>query len=210
MPPDSSDSITVSFDGKRCIHARRCVLGLPAVFRAGAKGEWIFPDAAEAEEIARVVASCPSGALTFQRRDGGLEEQLPGVNTLRLWEDGPNELRGDIRIAGETPRKRAVLCRCGRSQKMPFCDNSHVEAGFRASADLPSREGKALEARDGPLEVAPTKDGPVMVSGNLEIIAGSGRRVTTGRKFFLCRCGQSANKPFCDGSHKKIGFKAEG
>lgn len=210
MPPAESAAISVSFDGKRCIHARRCVLALPAVFRAGATGAWIFPAEAEAEEIARVIGACPSGALTYRRKDGGLEEQAPGVNTLRPWEDGPNELRGDIRIAGQEPRKRAVLCRCGQSQNMPFCDNSHIKAEFRATADIPSKDGKPLEAFDGPLEVTPTKDGPNMISGNLEIIAGSGRKVTTVRKVFLCRCGHSQNKPYCDGSHKQAGFKAEG
>lgn len=209
MTPAESDGIVVSFDGRRCIHARRCILALPAVFRAGVEGQWIFPDAAAAEEIARVVGSCPSGALTYQRKDGGLEEQPPGVNTLRPWEDGPNELRGDIQIAGQEPRKRAVLCRCGQSQNMPFCDNSHVDAGFRATADIPSKDGKPLDASDGPLLVQPTKDGPNMVSGNLQIIAGSGRKVTTTRKVFLCRCGHSGNKPFCDGSHAKVGFKAD-
>lgn len=210
MPPASSDSIIVSFDGKRCIHARRCVLALPGVFRAGVEGQWIFPESAPAEEIARVIGACPSGALTYQRKDGGLEEQAPGVNTLRPWEDGPNELRGDVRIAGQEPRKRAVLCRCGQSQRMPFCDNSHLKAEFRATSDIPSKDGKPLEAFDGPLEVTPTKDGPNMIAGNLQIIAGSGRKVTTVRKAFLCRCGQSKNKPFCDGSHKAAGFKAEG
>jgi CDGSH-type Zn-finger protein len=48
------------------------------------------------------------------------------------------------------------------------------------------------------------------VKGNLEICAGSGREVACTTDTWLCRCGASANKPFCDGSHKKIGFKAEG
>lgn len=210
MSSTESETIIVSFDGKKCIHARRCVLGLPEVFRPGTKGGWIFPDQAQAEAIARVIDACPSGALTYQRKDGGMEEQTPAVNTLRIWEDGPNELHGDIRIDGQEPRKRALLCRCGRSQNMPFCDNSHIEAGFRATGDLPSQEdAPALDSRDGPVEVKPGRNGPNMVKGNLEIIAGSGRRITTGTKFFLCRCGQSANKPFCDGSHKDAGFETD-
>lgn len=210
MPPAQSAAITVFYDSKKCIHARRCVLALPGVFRAGAKGQWIFPDDAPAEEIARVIGACPSGALTYERHDGGLDEQLPGVNTLRPWEDGPNELRGDVQIAGQDPRKRALLCRCGQSQNMPFCDNSHVKAEFRATSDIPSQvDPPVLEVRDGPLEVKPTKNGPNMVKGNLEIIAGSGRRIATGTKFFLCRCGHSKNKPFCDGSHKEAGFEAD-
>ena len=52
-------------------------------------------------------------------------------------------------------------------------------------------------------------NGPLMVEGNLNIVKLSGETVKDGEKFFLCRCGQSSNKPFCDGTHKKIEFKAE-
>ena len=210
MSVTQSETIDISFDGKKCIHARRCVLGLPAVFRPGTKGGWIFPDEARTEEIARIIDNCPSGALTYIRKDGGMDEQVPHANTLRLLEDGPSEVRGDIQIDGQAPRTRATLCRCGMSKTKPFCDNSHLEAGFRATSDVATREDPGtLEQRDGPLAITPTKDGPLRVSGNLEIIAGSGRKIAAGTKLFLCRCGHSKDKPFCDGSHKEAGFKSE-
>jgi CDGSH-type Zn-finger protein len=65
-----------------------------------------------------------------------------------------------------------------------------------------------LPVRDGELAIDPLLDGPLLVRGNLEITSGTGRvvsRVTTAR---LCRCGGSANKPFCDGTHAKIGFRS--
>lgn len=52
-------------------------------------------------------------------------------------------------------------------------------------------------------------DGPLMVEGNLTVRKISGDHIKDGEKLFLCRCGASANKPFCDGSHKKAEFKAE-
>lgn len=210
MSQAEGPKITVQFDGKKCIHARRCVLGLPAVFQPGTKGGWIFPENAQAEEIARIIDTCPSGALTYERLDGGAEEPMPKVNTSRIWENGPNELHGDIRIPGEEPRKRVLLCRCGQSKNKPFCDNSHIAAGFSGTGDVATSENaETLEVRDGPLEIKPLKNGPVMVAGNLEVIAASGRRVATGKKFALCRCGVSKNKPFCDGSHNEIGFEAD-
>jgi uncharacterized Fe-S cluster protein YjdI len=51
MKPAESQDLVVKFDGKKCIHARRCVLGLPDVFVPGAEGEWIFPDKASADEV---------------------------------------------------------------------------------------------------------------------------------------------------------------
>lgn len=205
-----SDKISVSFDGKKCIHARRCVLGLPDVFNPGAKGQWIFPENAAADDIARLVRDCPSGALTYEMKDGVDAEEVPKVNSARLWENGPVEYRGDVRIDGQEPRIRAVLCRCGQSKNKPFCDNSHLDAGFEATSDVATKEDAAtLEARDGELSLKPIKDGPLMVSGNLEVIAGSGRKITSGKRFAMCRCGASKNKPFCDGSHKEIGFEAD-
>lgn len=210
MSKTGSSNISVHFDGKKCIHARRCVLGLPTVFQPGAKGGWIYPENASAEEIARVVDGCPSGALTYDRHDGGTEEPMPSVNTARIWENGPNEIRGDIRIPGEEPRKRVLLCRCGDSKNKPFCDNSHNEAKFIEPGEVATTDCAGnLEGHDGPLDVNPIKNGPVRVVGNLEVIAGSGRRVATGQKFSLCRCGASKNKPFCDGSHAKVGFEAD-
>ncbi|MFK5012164.1 CDGSH iron-sulfur domain-containing protein, partial [Klebsiella pneumoniae] len=72
-----------------------------------------------------------------------------------------------------------------------------------------TRTSEPLGVRDGILTITPQSNGPLLVSGSLEICAGTGRtvdRVTSAR---LCRCGGSSNKPFCDGTHVRIGFKAE-
>ena len=52
-------------------------------------------------------------------------------------------------------------------------------------------------------------DGPYKVEGPIEIVDGKGNAVdVNGREtVFLCRCGGSTNKPFCDGTHSKIGFQ---
>jgi CDGSH-type Zn-finger protein len=53
-------------------------------------------------------------------------------------------------------------------------------------------------------------DGPLLVRGDVEILAATGEPIPSDRKTFaLCRCGVSTIKPFCDGSHKLIGFKTE-
>jgi len=51
-------------------------------------------------------------------------------------------------------------------------------------------------------------DGPLEVAGEVEILAADGPLVKEASKCFLCRCGHSAKKPFCDGSHKREGFTA--
>lgn len=56
------------------------------------------------------------------------------------------------------------------------------------------------------IEVTP--DGPYLVAGSIELRDVDGTVRPTRAKTWLCRCGASAKKPFCDGSHAKIGFKA--
>jgi len=56
--------------------------------------------------------------------------------------------------------------------------------------------------------IIPNNNGPYQVKGKFKIMTEGGREIASdGDETCLCRCGQSANKPFCDGSHKKAGFK---
>lgn len=50
-------------------------------------------------------------------------------------------------------------------------------------------------------------NGPLMVEDNIEITLADGRVEKYEKAVYICRCGGSAKKPFCDGSHKKIEFK---
>jgi len=50
--------------------------------------------------------------------------------------------------------------------------------------------------------------GPYLVTGKFNLLDASGKKLETGEKVALCRCGASTNKPFCDGTHTKIGFDA--
>lgn len=202
------EALTILFDGQRCIHARFCVTGAPGVFKANTPGEWIFPDATDAETLVGIARACPSGAIRYARKDGGLEEPAPPVNLLNVRENGPYAVRGTLILADEPIGYRATLCRCGLSQNKPYCDGSHVDGGFAATGEPPTGDLATLAVRDGPLRVAPQRNGPLAVTGNLEICAGTGRAVARVTATKLCRCGQSANKPFCDGSHLRVGFQA--
>ena len=205
----AGEKITIRFDGGKCIHSRNCVLGLPKVFQANASGEWIKPDNGTVEELIAVARSCPSGAITYERHDGGDAERAPDINVIRVLENGPLAVHADLHIEGQKPRLRATLCRCGESMSKPFCDGSHKEAGFTATGELPTEESEPLEIRNGRLEITPFPDGPLGFSGNVEICSGTGRTLNRITKGALCRCGQSKNKPYCDGSHKAAGFTTE-
>ena len=203
------ERVTITFDGHRCIHARRCVTGQPGVFRANVEGPWIDADAATPEALLHVAQNCPSGAIHVMRKDGGPNEQPPVANTVVVRENGPLAFHADLSIAGHEVAFRATLCRCGLSRNKPFCDNSHINGGFVASGEPLSKESTlAITDLTGPVLVEPVVNGPLMVTGKLEVESGTGRNVDRVEKAWFCRCGQSSKKPFCDGSHKRVGFEA--
>jgi CDGSH-type Zn-finger protein/uncharacterized Fe-S cluster protein YjdI len=196
------------FEAKRCIHARFCVTGAPNVFLANVQGPWIHPDAMEVERVVEIAHACPSGAIRYRRLDGVHDETAPPVNLAGIRESGPYAFRGHLQIDGEPAGLRATLCRCGASKNKPFCDGSHHEVAFSATGEPPSGQTDMLPVRDGVLAIDPEPNGALAIRGNLEITSGTGRvvaRVVTAR---LCRCGGSSSKPFCDGTHARIGFKS--
>ncbi len=56
------------------------------------------------------------------------------------------------------------------------------------------------------IKITPIKNGPLMVEGKLKVLKENDELIKEGEKLFFCRCGQSSNKPFCDGTHKKAEF----
>lgn len=131
----------------------------------------------------------------------------PAPCVVRVCEDGPLALSGALMIAG-TPATGARLCRCGRSQRKPWCDDSHRDAGFVADGEVPPIDEPQAQARPGRTRVQPIADGPLVLFGPVQIVSDQGRPITCCNGPTLCRCGHSANKPFCDGSHAAGGFRA--
>jgi len=196
--------ITVTFDLARCIHARNCFLKLPDVFDPSAR-PWVRPDNAPAEEIASMVRTCPSGALQFSYTDGKVEKP-PKINRITVLENGPLAVSGEVRIDGEAQETRATLCRCGLSKNKPYCDYSHVEGAFQATGEPTPKDSFDETPNGGVLNITRTPNGPLEVQGHMEITTGTGHKIGRQSKAYLCRCGASKNKPYCDGSHKAIGF----
>ncbi len=57
------------------------------------------------------------------------------------------------------------------------------------------------------IEIKP--NGPILITTDCEITHSDGRKEIKQGTTALCRCGQSSNKPYCDGTHRKVGFEAE-
>lgn len=210
-----NDEIEVQYDANRCIHAKECVKGLRSVFNPE-KRPWIQPEEASAKNIARVVEQCPTGALQFHFKNDRDDEQVPAKNTISVAPDGPVYVRGNIEVQDHEGNvllndTRFALCRCGLSKNKPACDNSHVDGNFEASTAINRSSLKQTEEpnkKPGKLLLKLMKDGPVLIEGSYEIYSETSQPQQCSKNIALCRCGSSANKPFCDGSHKDAGFKS--
>ena len=163
-----------------------------------------------------MVERCPSGALTYERHDGGAAETPFERNVVTVANNGPLYVAGELAIEGAADdmagvRFRAALCRCGQSKNKPFCDNSHEAAGFKdhgaVGATLDDENAGTPTA--GELSIKPAPSGPLLLTGEFELVAASGRVALRATKAALCRCGHSKNKPFCDGSHRAAGFTGD-
>jgi CDGSH-type Zn-finger protein len=138
-------------------------------------------------------------------------------NTVCPQVDGPLMISGDIELVGtnsESVRNSGTairLCRCGQSANKPYCDESHRQSGFSDGAAVASdyvlkrpEPGVAGQV----LRLTPRPNGPVHCFGVMTIIGHDGSK-WHGDQANLCRCGDSANKPFCDGSHRRSGFSTD-
>jgi len=203
---------TVSWHGRLCIHIGECGRAKGELF-VGGRDPWCQPDLTGNEEVADVVSRCPTGALTVDFADGSGREKPEPVNTVNVAYNGPLFVRGQLTIENapaDAPGLafRAALCRCGKSANKPYCDNSHVKEGFSDYGAV-GETGADEPGAGGELSIKPIKDGPLMLGGNLTIRNSSGRDAWQGKRVALCRCGESENKPFCDGTHKRAGFKSD-
>jgi len=210
----TAPGITVTWSRTRCIHAADCVMNLPTVFEPGRR-PWVDATQASAAAVARVVMRCPTGALHFERHDGGAPEPVPTANTVLIARNGPVVLRGDVEVlddAGEVRLRdtRVALCRCGLSHNKALCDNTHGEAGFRDPGTVANGDSVQDSGAAGTtLRVIPHGNGPLELSGPFALSSADGKTMLAGSSVKLCRCGQSRTKPFCDGSHERVGFRSE-
>jgi CDGSH-type Zn-finger protein/uncharacterized Fe-S cluster protein YjdI len=119
----------------------------------------------------------------------------------------------------------ATLPRVFRPAERPWIDASAANADQLADAidmcqsgaltytrtdgQLP-RETHHAETPEATVTIAPSENGPLEVLGHVRVLAADGTVLKEAQRVYLCRCGHSENKPFCDGHHRKLGFTDDG
>lgn len=127
----AGDGVLMSDDPTFCTHAGFCGDRFTKVWM-------MIEETGDPETRARLmgmVERCPSGRLAYSVPPDPADVEPGFQPSIGVQPDGPLWVRGGVEILaadGTTweTRNRVTLCRCGRSRNKPFCDGSHVDAGF--------------------------------------------------------------------------------
>ena len=166
-----------------------------ALCRCGASANKPFCDGTHASTEWDATANAPDGVYRQRAKSYGgvgieVFDDRPicvhagycGTRVTNVWKMAAQT--GDSRVRAEA---MAMIERC------PSGALTYAVDGDRIEPDLPA-------------EVAVIPGGPLWVSGGVEVTLADGTTLEPRNRVTLCRCGQSASKPLCDGSHKEAGF----
>lgn len=78
---------------------------------------------------------------------------------------------------------------------------------YYLNKEVPANHGQVVAEAANILKVQVSPNGPYLIKTECLIVHSDGREETKTGTVALCRCGGSGNKPYCDGSHRKIGFE---
>lgn len=131
----TNGEVTVVWQPHLCTHSTACLNGLPQVFDLGRR-PWVTIDGASTQAIRDQVARCPSGALTAVMNAKAPDAPAAATEVkVEVVANGPLLVYGYLTIRGadgaQTQKRQVTaFCHCGHSKNRPFCDGSHVTAGF--------------------------------------------------------------------------------
>ncbi len=130
----ATSEITVIWKPDICIHSENCAHGLPKVFDPNRR-PWVDLNEAEAGEIRQTIDNCPSGALSYGKAEAKPADTNAPEVEINVRQNGPLIVRGEFKLTDAQGKAietsdTAALCRCGASNKKPFCDGAHKSMDF--------------------------------------------------------------------------------
>jgi uncharacterized Fe-S cluster protein YjdI len=195
-------------------------LGARLVAGAGARRHPCARPARRADlSVRQLVHQSPSGLRRPRRAEG---ERLRVTSAPEL-ERGPTRTyEGDAIEVHWEPRLCIHMRNCVRGLPNVFrpearpwiaVDAADADAIAAAVESCPTGALRYRRLDGGPQEeppaettIEPRPNGPLFVRGRVRIVGPEGEVIREDARLALCRCGASENKPFCDGSHRRIGF----
>lgn len=132
----TNGEVTVVWKPETCIHSKLCWTQLQDVFNPRER-PWIKMEGATTDRIIEQVKKCPSGALSFYMNNEVNETnvKVEAESIVETVTNGPLLVYGNIVVkdgkGNETHKNKVTaFCRCGQSANKPYCDGSHIKAGF--------------------------------------------------------------------------------
>ena len=145
-----------------------------------------------------------------RQKNQGTPRLLDVPNEALVTNCGPLQLTGNLTLVREDGTvqyaNHLTLCRCGSSNSKPTCDGQHLEREFLNPGKITEASEIPASSRPSKITISCIKDGPITFRGRLRLHNEFGQECVKMRGS-LCRCGHSASKPFCDGSHERVGFR---
>lgn len=221
-PSSRAPRIRISVNGPYLVSGRPILTSRTPVRNAA--GEAVDWAAGQDRPPQSTFALCRCGHSASKPYCDGSHERVGFVGTCTA-DPSPGEARRKIyRGVGITITDDESLCAgyeyCDRGGGVWRTIGATADPAVRSAvteqvAQCPSgrlqyiREGSSEpEERAYPATIATIPDGPLWVLGGVPVVSDRGSTYEVRNRALLCRCGASANKPFCDGSHYKTGFKA--
>ena len=136
----TNGEITVIWKNALCIHSRICFIELVEVFNPRVR-PWINMQGADTQRIIEQVERCPTEALSWEyNKKNDMEEKNKTADTVKteieFIQNGPIKINNNVSIKNAEGEEKLLnapvfLCRCGGSNKKPYCDGSHRDNGFK-------------------------------------------------------------------------------
>lgn len=107
-----------------------------------------------------------------------------------------------VRVGGAQADAIADVIDTCPSRALTYTRSDGVPGGSNAARS----DEDAATSIGADVQVNVRTNGPLAIVGVVEVVGADGTVLSTDDRTFLCRCGSSSNKPFCDGTHKSVGF----
>ncbi len=177
----TNGEITIVWEPAKCIHAGICVRTLPQVYNTKDR-PWIHIANATSEQLMAQIDQCPVAALSYFKNDA----------VFKASEDKSTD-SAESKTKEQPEKKNAVSTSTQENQTK------------KTQASKTNKTSENMAANETTISVQ--ENGPLIVMGPIELKREDGTVEQKDGPTALCRCGASENKPFCDGSHKKIDWK---
>jgi CDGSH-type Zn-finger protein len=169
------------------------------------------PESAQQENLTTTARALDRWFKERQKNQGA-PRLLDVPNETLVTNGGPLQVTGNITLVLEDGTvqyaNHLTLCRCGSSNAKPTCDGQHLEREFLNPGRISEASEIPASSRPSKITLSCIKDGPITFRGRLRLHNEFGQECVKMRGS-LCRCGHSASKPFCDGSHERVGFRTK-